>query len=91
MILTPIANRDPWLAQHPNLADKQKINERRIKKVLILFAPLKPTSQLPHHRGHPISPLRMNVGLTQRLDMGRWMQHASILPVFCIRTADIAM
>jgi len=89
-MLTPITNRDPWLNQHPNLADKEAINERRIKKALILFAPPKPTLQSPHHHYHPISPLRMNVGFTQKLDMGRWMQEVSFLHVFWVNTTNIA-
>jgi hypothetical protein len=81
-MLTPIANHDPWLNQYPNLAEKEAINERHIQKALILFAPPKPTSQSPHHGYHPISPLRMNVGLTQKLDMGRWMQEVSFPTCF---------
>jgi hypothetical protein len=82
MTLTPIANRDPWLNQHPNLANKETINERHIKQALILFAPPKPTLQSSHHGHHPISPLRMNVSLTEKLDMGRWMQDVSLSPHF---------
>jgi hypothetical protein len=81
-MLTLIANHDPWLNRHPNLADKEAINKKCIKKALILFAPPKPTSQSSHHHCYPISPLRMNVGLTQKLDMGSWMQKVSFPTYF---------
>jgi hypothetical protein len=72
--LTPVADRDASLKNLSTLDDKNQANETRIRQALILFAPPKPSVQMPHHNNHPVSVLDINVGKENDMDAGRWFQ-----------------
>jgi len=77
--LTPLADCDAKLAPIPTLVGKASANKARIKQVLILYAPPKPSFQTPHHDSHSVTEPEINVGLCDQMDMGRWTQRVSHL------------
>jgi hypothetical protein len=70
--LTPLTDADPDLNGLSSLTNKKRINDARIRDILVILAGDAPQNVCPHHMRHPVTQPRLNVSGTCQMDAGRW-------------------